>query len=62
MGMKLRHLRWVPHALTAAQKVVRVELAKGMLQALAKHEPSHFLFLFTGDEPWMFHAHNYRTM
>jgi hypothetical protein len=50
MGMKCRHLRWVPHTLTAAQKVVRVELAECMLQALTTHERSHFHFLFTGDE------------
>jgi hypothetical protein len=52
--MKCRHLRCVPHTLTAAQKVVRIELAQRMLQALAKHERSHCHFLFTGDESWMF--------
>jgi hypothetical protein len=49
-GMKCRHLRWVPQTLTAAQKVVRVKLAECMSQALAKHERSHFNFLFTCDE------------
>jgi hypothetical protein len=56
LEMKCRHLRWVPHTLTAAQKVVRVELAERILQALAKHERSHFHFLFTGDESWMFYV------
>jgi hypothetical protein len=51
LGMECRHLRWARHALTAAQKVVHVELAERMLQALAKHERSHFHFLFTGDKP-----------
>jgi hypothetical protein len=62
LGMKCRHLRWVPHMLTAAQRVVRVELAERMLQALAKYERSHFHFLFTGDESRMFEACKYRTM
>jgi hypothetical protein len=44
--------------LTLAQKVVRVELAERMLQALANHQRSYFHFLFTGDESWMFYAHN----
>jgi hypothetical protein len=47
--MKCRHLRCVLQTLTAAQKVVRVELAEGILWALAKHKRSHFQFLFTGD-------------
>jgi hypothetical protein len=33
LRMKCRHLRWVPHTLTAAQKAVHVELAERMLQA-----------------------------
>jgi hypothetical protein len=33
-----------------------------MLLALAKHERSHFHFIFTGDESPMFDAYNYRTM
>jgi hypothetical protein len=62
LGMKCRHLRWVPHTLTAVQKVVRAELAERKLQALAKHERSHFHFSFTGDESWMFYAYNHWTM
>jgi hypothetical protein len=50
LGMNCRHLCWVPHTLTTAQKVVRVELTPPMLQGPAKHEHSHFHFLFTGEE------------
>jgi hypothetical protein len=50
LGMKCRHLRWVPHTLTPAQKLMRAELAQGMLQALAKHKHTNYYFLFTGDE------------
>jgi hypothetical protein len=48
--MKCRHLRWVPHTLTPAQKLMRAELASSMLQALAKHEHTNYHFPFTGDE------------
>jgi hypothetical protein len=52
----------VSHTLTAAQKVIRVKLAQHMIQVLVKYKRSHFHFLFTGDESWMFSACNHRTM
>jgi hypothetical protein len=46
--------------LTVAQKVERQDLAKCMLENLAKHAVSnfhfHFLFLFTGHESWLLNA------
>jgi predicted transcriptional regulator len=42
LGMKCRHVRCVPHTLTPAQKLMRAELAQGMLQALAKHEHMNY--------------------
>jgi hypothetical protein len=56
LEMKYRHFHCVLHTLTAAQKVVRIELVERMLQALAKHKRCHFHFRFTGDESWMFYA------
>jgi hypothetical protein len=50
LGMKWRRSRWVPHTFTAAQKVIRVELAQRMPQVLEKHKRGHFHFLCTGDE------------
>jgi hypothetical protein len=50
LEMKCRHLRWVPHMLTPAQKMMRTELVQSMFQALAKHEHTNHHFLFTGDE------------
>jgi hypothetical protein len=50
LRMKCRYLRWVPHALTQAQKVMGTELAQRMLQALAKNEHLNYHFLFTDDE------------
>jgi hypothetical protein len=58
--MKLRHLHWVPHTFTPAQKLMRAELAQSMLQALAKHEHANYHFLFTGDQSWMFYAYDCR--
>jgi hypothetical protein len=60
-GIKCRHLHWVPHTWTPAQKVMRTELAQSMLQALAKHEHTNYHFLFTRDESWMFDADDHRT-
>jgi hypothetical protein len=61
LGMKLRHLHWVPHTLTPAQKLMRAELAQSMLQALVKHKHTNYRFPFTGDESWMFYAYDHRT-
>jgi hypothetical protein len=60
--MKYGHFCWVTHTLTAAQKVMRAELAQNTLQALAKHQHTNFHFLFTGDKTWMFSAHDHRPM
>jgi hypothetical protein len=46
LGMKCRHVRWVPHTLTPAQKLMRAELAQIMLQALAKHQHGNYHFPF----------------
>jgi histone-lysine N-methyltransferase SETMAR len=59
--MKCRHLRWVPHTLTHAQKRMRAELSQSMLQALAKHEHIKYHFLFTSDESRMFYAYDHPT-
>jgi hypothetical protein len=60
LGMMCRHLHWVPHTLTPAQKLMRAELTQSMLQALAKHEHPNYYFLFTGDEPWMYYVCDHR--
>jgi hypothetical protein len=60
LGMKNRHLRWVPHSLTHTQKMVRTKLAQNMLQTLAKHEHKNYHFLFTRDELWIFYVYGHR--
>jgi hypothetical protein len=41
---------------------MRAELTQSTLQALAKHQHINFYLLFTGDETWMFSAHDHRIM
>jgi hypothetical protein len=48
LGMKCRHLRWVPHTLTQPQKDARVESAQAMLRELAKHQAFNFPVLVHG--------------
>jgi hypothetical protein len=50
IGMKCCHLRRIPHTLTVARKVERQDLAKHMLEILARHRvvPFIFVFLFSG--------------
>jgi hypothetical protein len=62
IGMKCCHLRWIPQRLTVAQQVERQDLAKRMLEILAKHAVSNFRFPFTGDESWLLSADDVRTM
>jgi hypothetical protein len=62
IGIKCCHLRWIPDTLTVAEKVERQDLAKRVLEILAKPAVSNFHFLFTGDEPWLLHACHVRTM
>jgi AraC-like DNA-binding protein len=37
LGMKCRHLRWVPHMVMQLQKDARLESAQAMLREFAKH-------------------------
>jgi hypothetical protein len=52
-GMQYQHLKYVPHTLSAVQKVIGAELAGHMLQILLLHDASNFHFLFAGDESWI---------
>jgi hypothetical protein len=62
IGTKCCHLRWIPHTLAVHQKVEREDLAKLMLEILAKHAISNFHFLFTGDESWLLYAYHVPAM
>jgi hypothetical protein len=44
--------RWVPHFLSLAQKVARVEASKTILRVLQEAESDDFEGIATGDEFW----------
>jgi hypothetical protein len=44
--------RWVPHFLSPAQKVTRVEASKTVLRVLQDAESHDFEEIATGDESW----------
>jgi hypothetical protein len=48
--------RWVPHSLSDAQKIARVEAAKSMLRILQESETNDFDGIATGDESWFQHT------
>jgi histone-lysine N-methyltransferase SETMAR len=52
LGMKKFTRRWVPHFLSPAQKVARVEASTEMLRILHEAEENDFDGIATGDESW----------
>jgi histone-lysine N-methyltransferase SETMAR len=62
LGLKLRHMRWIPHTLTDEQKDKRAELAESMLEFLQMHRTNGFRFLFTGDKSWLFYHYDQKQM
>jgi hypothetical protein len=49
----VRHLRRVPHFLTAEQKQIRVQIAIELLQVLSVQSTRHWHDIFTFDESWI---------
>jgi hypothetical protein len=60
LGMRKFSRRWVPHSLSDAQKVARVEAAKEMLKILQESEMNDFDVISTGDESWFQHLRHLR--
>jgi transposase len=52
LGMREFSRRWVPHFLSPAQKVARVEALKTILRVLQEAELNGFEGIATGDESW----------
>jgi hypothetical protein len=48
--------RWVPHSLSGAQNVTRVEAAKRMLRILYESETNDFDSIATGHKSWFQHT------
>jgi hypothetical protein len=51
-GMEKFSRLWVPHSLSSAQKVSRVEPSKEMLNIRQESETNYFDGIATGDESW----------
>jgi hypothetical protein len=50
----VRHLRWVPHFLTAEQKQIRVQTAVELLQVLSVQSTHQWHDIVTLDESWIY--------
>jgi hypothetical protein len=50
----VRHLRWVPHLLTAEQKQIRVQMAIELLQVLLVQSTRQWHDIVTLDESWIY--------
>jgi hypothetical protein len=62
LGMRKFSRRWVPHSLSDAQKIARVEAAKDMLRILRRSEGNDFDGIATGDESRFQHTTAFSKM
>jgi hypothetical protein len=53
LRLTVRHLRWVPHFLTAEQKQIRVLMAIGLLQVLSVQSTRQWHDIVTSDKSWI---------
>ena len=55
--LRLRKLcaRWIPHSLTLAQKLSRVDFCKSMLKRFVDGTSRAVSDILTGDETWIYH-------
>jgi hypothetical protein len=51
-GMKLFHLRWIPHELTEQLRAMRVQKCQELLPLLKSMETRSFRKIVTGEESW----------
>jgi hypothetical protein len=56
LGMRQFSRRWIPHSLSDAQKVARVEGAKEMLKIVQESETNDFDGISTGEKLWLQHT------
>jgi hypothetical protein len=52
LGTRKFSRRWVPHFLSPAQKVARLEASKTILRVLQDAESNNFEGIAAGDESW----------
>jgi hypothetical protein len=51
-GMKIFHLRWIPHELTISLRQIWMETCRDLLPILKAHKKNIFQRFVTGDENW----------
>jgi hypothetical protein len=56
-GIEIFSQPWVPHFLSPAQNVARVEASTEMLRILHESEENHFEGMARGDQPWFQNAY-----
>jgi hypothetical protein len=52
LGFVVKHLRWVPHSLTAAQRAQRITVSNGLLRELRSIKHHEYQFIIMLDESW----------
>jgi hypothetical protein len=52
LGMKIFHLRWIPHELTDNLREIRIDKCCELFPILAKLEKGNFCNLVTGEKSW----------
>jgi histone-lysine N-methyltransferase SETMAR len=62
LGMRQFSRRWVPHFLSPAQKVPRVEASKSMLRVLQDAESNNLKGIATSDDSWFRYCYPSSTM
>jgi hypothetical protein len=58
-GFVARHLRWVPHALSDAQKGERINLSRRLLRMLEVQRDRAWHGIVTLDESWFYLSAHY---
>jgi transposase len=56
LGFEVKHLHWVPHELTTAQKRQHIALSRQLLQDLLSIKHHGWQFIITLDESWFYFA------
>ena len=62
LGFRVRHLRWVPHFLTAEQKQMRVTMSRELLRVLSVQRARQWHDIVTLDESWIYLSNEHDLM
>jgi hypothetical protein len=62
LGFTVRHLRWVPHCLSAKDKQIRADVSRELLALLQRHERTSWRNIVTLDESWFYLETDYEQV